>query len=91
MRLRTLLLICFLSGLGCGGKTSADPDGAVADTGSPPTVEPTRMVVTGGGGTTRSAHFRARISVGAPQPYGATAGAQNRALVGPKQRKGGKP
>ena len=91
MRLRLLILLCCLTGLGCGGKTAADPDGAVVDTGPPPTAEPTRMVVTSGGGTTRSAHFRARLSVGAPQPYGVTAGAQNRALVGPKQRKGANP
>lgn len=44
----------------------------------------TRFNITGGGETSSSVNFRARLSIGAPQPYGRTAGSGRVLQTGPK-------
>lgn len=56
--------------------------GGDADAGPPP-PRPSIYGVTGGGGAVRSAGFRARISIGAPSPAGATQSPGFRAVIGP--------
>ena len=92
-----LVYLCLgLLSFGCSSSTAtpddagtdADLDGGTdgGDTGGDQSqiVGKTRTNVTSGGGTTESASHKARLHLGAPQPYGKAAGEGHRVQVGPK-------
>ncbi len=92
-----IILSLGLFGIGCGGGTTrgkdAGQDGGIdggtdggtdggADQG--PVTSRTRIHTTAGGGTTQSANYKARIHIGAPQPYGTASSAEHKVQAGPK-------
>ena len=99
MRFLTVLLMLLgigLFALGCSsGTTSSNDAGTDAGVdGGDPGADPggdqaqvtgkTRKNVTSGGGTTQSASYKARLHVGAPQPYGKAESASHKVQAGPK-------
>lgn len=64
------------------GNPGKDVDAAVDAAVLPPPHG--RVSVTGGGGSTGSTRYKARIAIGAPQPSGDTAGPAGRVHVGTK-------
>ena len=91
-----LILGLGLLGLGCSNGTTmqndagidagidAGLDGGIDGDNGPQPSRPTSASVTAGGGTIQSAEHKARIHIGAPQPYGKTEGTGHKLQTGLK-------
>jgi hypothetical protein len=71
---------------GIDGGTDGGTDGGVDGDSGPNPGRPTSVSISAGGGTIHSADHKARIHIGAPQPYGKSEGTGHKLQAGPNPK-----